>query len=345
MNLTVHLISIVLLTLTGVSLAYMLSLPPEYGLGAGLVIGILLAAMQNLSKKQPTYFIEMTSLVLLVIISAIISWQALVPLLSGSSVQTEKSLPLLITTAALYTLYMLSSQTNIMQRQGSVTSKLAVFFSGPPPSLTFIMSITIATYALLSLHYLQLHHPSWGWIADKFLDRGIIPPLTVFLFCWGLLMIVNKTYILWHERALVNDGEVSQKSLLIQTYYQNLKDTGATSPDHYLDLLWKKSADFYIIPRYINWAIPILGFIGTVLGISLAADGIQNIINTQQSFGQLSSELGKAISPLGIAFDTTLIALSLSVLLMLLQTALQRWEDNLLIDYENHIRNMPLNTL
>ena len=107
-------------------------------------------------------------------------------------------------------------------------------------------------------------------------------------------------------------------------------------------MLWKKSADFYIVPRYINWAIPILGFIGTVLGISLAADGIQSIIGSNQNFSQLSTNLGQAISPLGIAFDTTLIALSLSVLLMLFQTVLQKWEDNLLIDYENKIRSLPL---
>ncbi len=343
MNLTITLVSSALFALTGTSLAYLLSLPIGYGLIAGLIIVAILMAIQNVFKQQPVKLVEQSSISLLIIISAIISWQALAPLLGGTNVQVEKSIPLLLATSALYILYLLSSQTNISKRKDSVTNKLTVFFSGPPPTLTFIMSITIATYALLSIHYLQLNHPSWNWIAGKFLNRGIIPPLTVFLFCWGLLMVVNKAYILWREGKLIAGNTVSQKSVLIQTYYQNLQATGATSPEHYIDLLWKKSADFYIIPRYINWAIPILGFIGTVLGISLAADGIQNIINTQQNFGQLSSELGKAISPLGIAFDTTLIALSLSVLLMLLQTTLQRWEDSLLIDYENHIRSMPLN--
>jgi len=95
-----------------------------------------------------------------------------------------------------------------------------------------------------------------------------------------------------------------------------------------------------VVPRYINWAIPILGFIGTVLGISLAADGIQTIIGSRGSLSDLSSELGKAIAPLGIAFDTTLIALSLSVFLTLLQTALQRFEDNVLVDCEARLRTI-----
>ena len=99
------------------------------------------------------------------------------------------------------------------------------------------------------------------------------------------------------------------------------------------------------MPRYINWAIPILGFIGTVLGISLAAEGIQRIIGKHQGLTQLSNDLGQAITPLGIAFDTTLVALSLSVILTLVQTMLQRWEDHLLLDYENNIRKMPLSNL
>ena len=49
----------------------------------------------------------------------------------------------------------------------------------------------------------------------------------------------------------------------------------------------------------------------------------------------LSGELGEAIAPLGIAFDTTLIALSLSVVLTFLQVGLQRREDNILGDFEN----------
>ena len=121
--------------------------------------------------------------------------------------------------------------------------------------------------------------------------------------------------------------------------YQAAPDNSEGQAAPYLDMLWKKSAEFYIIPRYINWAIPILGFIGTVLGISLAAEGIQRIISSSQGLGQLSTELGAAITPLGIAFDTTLIALSLSVVLVLLQTTLQRWEDGILIEYENRIRS------
>lgn len=344
MNWILTLIALLLFATTGAGIAYATYFPVEYGFIIGIATGLLLPVLRGLFQADVRRVIEVISLVILLVITVVISSHALLPLLKGVAVQIEETVPLLLVTIALYIFYLILNQTGLSKNDLSVSDKLAALFSGPPLTLTFVMAITIATYVLLAIHYMQLNDPAWEFIAVKFLDRGIIPPLTVLLFCWGLLLLANKTFILWREKRLLEHPVKEQSSALLQTYYQTLRDTGNPSADVYLDLLWKKSADFYIIPRYLNWAIPILGFIGTVLGISLAADGIQKIISsTGDSLGQLSSNLGEAISPLGIAFDTTLIALSLSVFLMLMQTALQRREDNLLMDYENRIRNMRLN--
>ena len=345
MNPILIILTILLFIATSISLAQMALWPVQYGIGAGLIASVILLALWRLLNTDIKRVIEIMSLCVLLITSVIISWQALAPLLGHQTIRIQESIPVLLTTVAIYILYLLLNRHDIYSRPISVADKLAALFSGPPITLTFVMAITITTYILIAIQYVGLNNPDLQILAIKFLDRGIIPPLTVFLFCWGLLMITNKTYILWSEHSWLNKKANKDKSVLMQTYYQTLQDTGNVAADTYLDLVWKKSADFYIIPRYINWAIPILGFIGTVLGISLAADGIQRIINTQQNIGQLSSELGQAIAPLGIAFDTTLIALSLSVFLMLLQTILHKWEDNLLMDYEAQIRNMPLNNL
>ena len=64
--------------------------------------------------------------------------------------------------------------------------------------------------------------------------------------------------------------------------------------------------------RFLLWSIPSLGFIGTVLGISQAL-AIAN-----------SNDMNKITSTLGVAFDTTLISLVLSVLLMWLYHDLQK---------------------
>ncbi|MCY4043953.1 MAG: hypothetical protein OXE99_02600, partial [Cellvibrionales bacterium] len=76
----------------------------------------------------------------------------------------------------------------------------------------------------------------------------------------------------------------------------------------------------------------------TVLGISLASQGILEMLGQSQQAENMIQHLGLAISPLGIAFDTTLIALSLSVGLVLLQTALQHYEQNLLLVIEREVR-------
>ena len=60
--------------------------------------------------------------------------------------------------------------------------------------------------------------------------------------------------------------------------------------------------------NYVAWAIPSVGFIGTVLGIA-ASLGYANEASTPEG-------LNKVTSMLGVAFDTTLVALVLSIFLM-----------------------------
>ena len=112
-----------------------------------------------------------------------------------------------------------------------------------------------------------------------------------------------------------------------------------TPPDEAIALLWQRYEESYLLPRYISWAVPVLGFIGTVLGISLAADGIRRIIGSDTGLSGLSGDLSGAIAPLGIAFDTTLIALSLSVALTLFLSLVQRSEERALTMLEWEVRS------
>lgn len=69
--------------------------------------------------------------------------------------------------------------------------------------------------------------------------------------------------------------------------------------------------------RYLTWVIPSIGFIGTVLGISKAL----MVANT--------GDMDVITATLGIAFDTTLIALLLSIIIMWFFHNLQEETDNL----------------
>lgn len=81
----------------------------------------------------------------------------------------------------------------------------------------------------------------------------------------------------------------------------------------------------YSTLRYLTWLIPSLGFIGTVLGIMLA-------LNYAGVPGNAESEsfLYEVTSRLGVAFTTTLLALIMSAVLVLIQSIIQSKEERAL---------------
>ena len=174
----------------------------------------------------------------------------------------------------------------------------------------------------------------------RFLERGIIPPITVQLFFWGLLLLLGKRWNGWHLRRALRrwrNADAGDAGTPVVASLEALA-AGTARVEESLALLWRRYEESYLLPRYISWAVPILGFIGTVLGISLAADGIRRIIGSDTGLSGLSSDLSGAIAPLGIAFDTTLIALSLSVLLTLFLSLVQRDEERILAEIEWEVR-------
>ena len=280
---------------------------------------------------------EFTALVLLVMIAVAMAVTGLFPVLALVDVplRIESNLSMLLMAPVLYGSYIVLNGKSSTARAATVSDRLGGALSGPPLVLSLVMAVAVGTGAVLAIHYVGLQAPSWEFLAAKFTQRGIIPPLTLVLFFWGLLLLGNKAWAVSRERRLL--AGVREESMLARAHAHALAED--LEMDGFVEMMWRKSADFYVLPRYLNWAIPILGFIGTVLGISLAADGIQNIIGSGRGLSDLSSDLGKAIAPLGIAFDTTLIALSLSVVLTFLQIGLQRREDNTLGDFESWVRN------
>ena len=82
----------------------------------------------------------------------------------------------------------------------------------------------------------------------------------------------------------------------------------------------------YGLYQTIVWAVPILGFLGTVIGITLA---IANITPEQ-----LSSSLPEVTSGLAVAFDTTAQALALSLILVFSKMLLFSKEEKHLAEIE-----------
>lgn len=86
----------------------------------------------------------------------------------------------------------------------------------------------------------------------------------------------------------------------------------------------------FTLTRYILYLLPVIGFIGTVEGISHALMEISVVLPMVKDLDGFMNNLTKVTSALQIAFDSTLLALFLSAALMLVQTLVYRRSEDLL---------------
>lgn len=79
--------------------------------------------------------------------------------------------------------------------------------------------------------------------------------------------------------------------------------------------------------RYIAWAIPSIGFIGTVRGIGEAL---------AQAHKAVEGDISGVTTSLGVAFNSTFIALVLSIVLMFIMHQLQLTQERLVLDSQEY---------
>ena len=104
---------------------------------------------------------------------------------------------------------------------------------------------------------------------------------------------------------------------------QNVSDSIKSS----LEMLSTKQDSENSMIRYLIWAIPSVGFIGTVRGIGLA------LSNADQA---LQGNISLMTENLGIAFNSTFVALIISLILMLFFHHLQKLQDENLINIQKY---------
>jgi biopolymer transport protein ExbB/TolQ len=83
----------------------------------------------------------------------------------------------------------------------------------------------------------------------------------------------------------------------------------------------KNEAELSVV-KYITWAIPSIGFLGTVRGIGQAM---------AQAELAVAGDIGPMTASLGVSFNSTFVALIISVVMMLLVSYLQRANDDQLV--------------
>eukprot|EP00903_Cladosiphon_okamuranus_P003528 g3526.t1 len=199
-------------------------------------------------------------------------------------------------------------------------------------------------------------------IGGIFLARGWVNWAETFLFIWGMTILVMKLKKNQHQaRATLLElfparigGEIHLGN--IGEFIDNIYTTPATLRDSLFvnrirkalelfeargdnsevatflatqsDIDANRSQSSYSLLKVFLWAIPILGFIGTVMGLSTAVGSLAMGDNADPE--ALKESINSLTSGLGVAFDTTLLGLILSMLMSFPMAAVQKKEDETL---------------
>jgi biopolymer transport protein ExbB/TolQ len=242
------------------------------------------------------------------------------------------------------------------EQRGSLGSMLGSLFW--PVALG--LGVAVGFYSLL--YRGPLHHP----LMLRYFAGHPINMIETALFFIGLLALALKLLELLGQFQVVSSvslGEspggqpadkapdlltvlaglpaAAQRSLLgrrlndaIESVVQRGSADGLTDELKYLsESEAGRAQDSYALVRIVIWATPMLGFLGTVVGITDALGDLGRELSgsgTADSGGALNTAMQGLLAGLYVAFDTTAIALCFSIALMFIQFMLDRGESQLL---------------
>lgn len=162
----------------------------------------------------------------------------------------------------------------------------------------------------------------------RMLDESLVP------LAEGMRILPEDTRI--YARQLQALPEPRRSLLLPRALLHALHRFGATrnvqdasSSAHALVMAESERMDSELaMVRYILWAIPSIGIIGTVRGIGDAL-GLAN--------RAVSGDISGVTESLGVAFNSTLVALLISILLMFLVYQLQLLQERLVFETDTYL--------
>ncbi len=186
------------------------------------------------------------------------------------------------------------------------------------------------------------------------------------LLSWAMIIIIFKLYLVYHEKRVMGEtfvdierGEriipleaLSHSKHLESRLQHNPHLIGKLLPTVVLTALHRFHSTHSIqdvsqavreiseseadrldsdlsLVRYIAWAIPSVGFIGTVRGIGEALS---------QADQAIRGNIQGVTDSLGLAFNSTFVALILSIILMYFIHLLQSRQESLILDVEEYCR-------
>ncbi|MBN1671882.1 MAG: MotA/TolQ/ExbB proton channel family protein [Kiritimatiellae bacterium] len=194
---------------------------------------------------------------------------------------------------------------------------------------------------------------------DLLTDRGFIPYATVAAFALTI-SILRKKYVLVNRQLLfcqdesIPDDFNFQDHDAVSTYIDSsrakqdfeenmlatrvarLLETWLTTghPERIADMAVEEAEfdysvrdDGHRLLLTLLWSIPILGFVGTVMGIGGAVGGFTKVMEAADELEKLKEGIQAVTSELAVAFDTTFLALVLALISTFAHTVLKSRED------------------
>lgn len=256
------------------------------------------------------------------------------------------------------------SSTETLSWHRSDTEQRLGFRGGRFTKVNSLLSLLLATMFTVLL-YLGLAFLANGTFAEAmFADRGFTPYVMTLLFFWSLVIVFFKwRKLAFQNRALsiriipedldfvlsvstveqvlsrimrsIDDAKHFVLFNRVFTALSNLRNLGNISD---VDEMLRSQAELdessmetsYSLLRGFIWAIPVLGFIGTVMGLSVAIGGFGDVLSKTSDPTALAESLKGVTGGLSTAFETTLLALLFALILQLLVTFLHKNEEEFL---------------
>jgi len=239
-------------------------------------------------------------------------------------------------------------------------------YTNPGPLLAPLGAIilTVGIYGLLAVLPRSL-------VVDMFTKRGAVPYVIVFLSAWSLtILMVKNSKLSLQRKALALDllptddpGFIlnpASSQHILENLYRTVDD-----PKHFLltrrihvalanlrnmgrigdvgEMLSSQADNdeamvdsSYTVLRGFIWAIPVLGFIGTVWGLSIALGSFTGVLASAGAMDQLKTALQDVTGGLSTAFETTLQGLVAALCIHLLMISVRRREEQFLDDCKDY---------
>jgi biopolymer transport protein ExbB/TolQ len=230
--------------------------------------------------------------------------------------------------------------------RGSVLAKLLLDWQADASSMVFPYPFTIQNIMWI-LFGVALGDAYFRNVCAqkeaKSVTLGLLPESqSVVITRDNLPEIMEKAYLLKSSQNLFLARLIHSTAMSFQTHTSaqqahEIMNSQVELELHQVDLK-------YTLIRYISWLLPTLGFIGTVVGIASALNAIdvsrapraaeitqvasaQDQETSAEKRDDASSE--EVTNKLGLAFNTTIVALIQSVLVVLLAQFLQKKEEEM----------------